>query len=308
MTLAKIGLCAGACALGMFMGCTEPTPASDGPTAPTSDGGDTSIEDAGGCDFGEPNDTLAEAKTIELNRVYSGLCVSNDDRTDEIDTFEVVTPSSPAGGVIEVVIDNVTSDGTADVIVSGIDGETIVEASTLEVNGAVSGWFAAAPSSKYHVRVTRTGGPGRRFGYDLRANFKAIDDPFEPNNGKEAAKTIEAKRPIHASAAAPSANAVLEPGEDHDWYTLRLGGDATIKVTGNPPDFTCDVELVDATGERVGENYSVTPGADCILEARDLQDGSYFINVHGFGGVERAKSNAPIAPYLVGQYTLEVVQ
>lgn len=314
MTLSKIGIVAGACVLVVFAGCEPvddgiaPTPDGSTPGADAASGADAGATEAG-CDFGEPNDAIVQATRIDLNRTYAGLCVSNDDQTDSVDAFEIVTPEEPAGGVVEVVISNVRDDGNANVIVSGVDGETIVEASTLDANGGVSGWFTASPSSKYHVQVLRTGGPGKRFAYDLRVAYTSISDTFEPNNSKEQAKTIEINKPIEASPAAPSENAALAPGDDQDWYKIDLAGSATIKMTGNPPDFRCDVELLDATGEPIGEAYNNdAPGADCVLEATDLPSGTYFINAHSFGGVERAKPNAAVAPYVLGHYKLEVVQ
>ena len=113
-----------------------------------------------------------------------------------------------------------------------------------------------------------------------------------------------------ASAAAHSARAELQAGDDQDWFKLTLAaGTATIKVSSVASDYKCDAELFDATGSKVGEKYQTTPGADCILPVTDLVGGQYFLELHNFSGLPiRGAGGTPVAAFVAQQYKLEVTQ
>ena len=300
-------------------GCTiATTPADPLPTpspTPTTtvDGGSEAGPIVGsGCDFGEPNDIREQAKAIDLNASYTSLCVSNPDHADELDFFEITAPASDlAGGVVEVLLSNVKSGGLAEIIVTSVaDNGVIFDAYTTDAGANVSGWLSVSPGAKYRIRVSRFGGAGDRFAYDLSTKYTAIKDAFEPNNKKEDAKSISVNAPIEASAAAHSAKAELEPGDDDDWYKVTLAaGVATIKMTNNGSDHLCDMQLLDAAGQKVDERYTTTPGADCVMDARELKGGSYFLRLNTFGGHPiRGEANKPVAPYVLQSYKLEVQQ
>ena len=300
-------------------GCTiTTTPADPLPTpapTPTStvDGGSEAGPIVGsGCDFGEPNDTREQAKAIDLNASYTSLCVSNPDHVDELDFFEITAPASDlAGGVVEVKLSSVKSGGLAEIIVTSVvDNGVIFDAYTTDAGANVSGWLSVSPGAKYRVRVSRFGGAGDRFAYDLSTKYTAIKDTFEPNNKKEEAKSIALNTPIEATAAAHSPKANLEVGDDDDWFKVTLGaGAATIKMTNNAADHLCDMQLLDAAGQKVDERYQTTPGADCVLDAADLKGGSYFLKLNTFGGLPiRGDANRPVAAFMLQSYKLEVQQ
>ena len=99
-------------------------------------------------------------------------------------------------------------------------------------------------------------------------------------------------------------------GDDQDWFKITLGtGVATIKMTNVASDYLCDVQLLDEAGQAVGEKYQVTPGADCVLDVKDLAGGSYYLNLHAFGGLGiRAAAHQPVAAFMLQSYKLEVQQ
>ncbi len=299
-------------------GCTVTSTGADTPDAaptpvvPTPDSGTDAPVTGSGCDFGEPNDTRETATPIALNQTYASLCVSNPDKTDELDFFEITAPTTDlAGGYVEIKIANVKNGGLAEMIVtSSSDNGGIYDTYTTDEGASISGWLTVTPGAKYRIQVNRFAGAGTRFTYDLTTKYTAIVDTYEPNNKKEDAKAITVNTPIMASAAAHSAAANLQIGDDQDWYKVTLAaGVATIKVSNNAPDYLCDVELLDATGTKIGEAYQTTDGADCILAAQDLVGGQYFLELHQFAGLPiRSAGGKPVAGFVSQQYKLEVVQ
>lgn len=299
-------------------GCTVTTTGSDTPDAsstpvPTADGGASDAPTTGsGCDFGEPNDTRETATAISLDQTYAKLCVSNPDRSDELDFYEITAPLTDlAGGYAELKISNVQNGGLADMIVtSSSDNDVVFENYSTDQGANVSGWLTLTPGAKYRIQVNRFGGAGDRFTYDLSTKYTAIKDAYEPNDKKEDAKPIALNTAIMASAAAHSARAELQAGDDQDWFKLTLAaGTATIKVSSVASDYKCDAELFDATGSKVGERYQTTPGADCILPVTDLVGGQYFLQLHNFSGLPiRGAGGKPVAAFVAQQYKLEVTQ
>ena len=208
-------------------------------------------------------------------------------------------------------LSNVKNGGIAEIIVTSVaDNGVIFDSYTTDAGASVSGWLSVTPGAKYRVQVSRFAGAGDRFAYDLFAKYTAIKDTFEPNNKKEEAKTIDLNKPIEATAAAHSAKTDLDVGDDQDWFKVTLGaGAATIKMTNVASDYLCDVQLLDAAGQAVDEKYQVTPGADCVLDAKDLKGGSYFLKLHTFGGLPiRGEAHKPVAAFVIQSYKPEVQQ
>lgn len=298
-------------------GCTitttpvDPTPAPT-PGATVDGGADASPSVAGGCDFGEPNDTREQATAIVLNKTYTGLCVSNPDTTDALDFYEITAPASDvAGGVVELKVSNVLDGGLAEIIVtSSEDNGVIFDSYTTDQGANVTGWLAVSPGAKYKIQVNRFGGSGTRFAYDLSTTYTAVVDAFEPNNKKEDAKSITVGTPISATAAASSSKADLEVGDDQDWFSVTLAaGDASVKMTNVAADYLCDVELLDASGVSVGEKYQTDKGASCVLDATGLTGGSYYVKIHSFAGLPiRGDAHTAVASFELSPYTLVVTQ
>lgn len=296
-------------------GChLTPLPATDGDggadaAVTGSDGGDGGVDPAT-CDLGEPNDTREQSTAIDLDHSYAG-CVSANDGTDLLDFYELTAPMDAAGGYVEVTVSGVGTQGLAELIVtSSTDNDVLFDAYTT-VNGAsVKGWLTVAPGAKYRVRVSRFAGAGPRFAYSLDAKYTKISDTFEPNNGKADAKPISLNMPIQASAAAVSPSTALAGADAEDWFKVTLAaGNATVKLSNSPSDHLCDVELIDDSGQRVGENYTTTNGANCQIDATALVGGTYYVNAHTFAGVPvRAAPNAAPPALITAQYTLVVMQ
>ncbi len=295
-------------------GChLTPLPATDGDggadaAVTGSDGGDGGVDPA--CGMGEPNDTREQSTAIDLDKSYAG-CVSATDGTDLLDFYELTAPMDAAGGYVEVTISGVGPQGLAELIVtSSADNDVLFDAYTTDNGGSVKGWLTVAPGAKYRVRVSRFAGAGTRFAYSLDTKYTKINDTFEPNNSKADAKPISLNMPIQASAAAVSANTALAGADAEDWFKVTLAaGNATVKLSNSPSDHLCDVELIDNSGQSVGENYTTSNGANCQIDATALTGGTYYVNAHTFAGVPlRAAANAAPPAQITAQYTLVVMQ
>ena len=296
--------------------CTDDpgTPGAEdaGPDAtPAVDGGGTDAADANvdPCALGEPNDTIGTATTIQLNTTYNA-CVSGPDMSDNSDFYVFTAPATDlAGGYVQLQMEGVAASGLAEMIVTDAEGGVIFDSSTTTAGESVYGWLTVAPGAKYTIEVTRTGGAGDRFAYNINAKYTAIVDTFEPNNTTADAKPIVVGTPITASAAAPSAKAQLQPGEDSDFYKVTLaGGDATVTMSNVPADYLCEVIVLDSAGASVNENDSTTPGATCTLALTGLAAGSYFVQVAPFSGTVRADKVKDVPASVTGSYTLNVTQ
>jgi hypothetical protein len=302
-----------ACAVGCTITTTDPAPVTPVTPVTGQDGGAEAGADLGaGCDFAEPNDTREQAKPIDLDKAYAGLCVSNPEGPDELDFFEITAPVTDlAGGYVEVQLSNVKNGGLGEIIVtSSLDNGVIFDSYTTDPGANVSGWLTVTPGAKYRIQVNRFGGRGERFAYDLRAKYTPIADAFEPNNTKEDAKAIEVGKGIQASAAAHSAKTEVTETDEADFYKVTLAaGAATVKMSSVPADFMCDVELLDAAGVRVAEKYQTDKGADCTLDATNLVGGSYLVKVHAFGGVPvRGATGSEVPAFVRLPYALAVTQ
>ncbi|MEQ1502512.1 MAG: hypothetical protein ABMB14_09780 [Myxococcota bacterium] len=286
-------------------GCIEATPGGTGDSADTG-----ATPPPEGCAFGEPNDTVDDATPIASGVTYRDLCVTGTDGDDPHDVFAFTAPATDAaGGWIRVSMSNVRDGGLSEFILSGADGRGFVDQYAVDPDTALDGWATVAPGVVYTIDVMRFAGTGPEYRYDLTVTYTPIDDAFEPNQTPDDAPPIDVGTPIHASAAAVSANAELAPEDDADWYTVTLhGGSATVALTDAPSDFACDVMLVGPTGDGAGESYSLDGGADCTVVAEDLDPGDYTIGViHFAGGAVRGGGGSPPA-YVGGSYTLEVTE
>ena len=266
---------------------------------------------SGGCGFGEPNDSRETATPITLDTPYAGLCVANEDGSDEFDFYEITAPNDAAGGYVLVFITNVSAQGLAEIKVTGSqDSEQVVSAYKTDDGANLRAWFTVSPSAKYRIAVSRFGGGGGgRYTYDLAVRYTKTVDAYEPNNSKMDAKLITKGTAIVASTAANSPRGDLIPADVEDWYKVVLtAGMVSVKVTANPADYECDVTLFDPSGVQVDEKYVTTEGADCILDATATTAGTYLIKQTRFGGVSVRGGEGEVTPTMTGTYSLLVSQ
>jgi len=284
------------------------------PDAATDAATDAARADAGpsgGCAFGEPNDTRETATPVDVNRPYTALCLSNADGTTDPSDFYVVTaPSDTAGGYVTFAITNVGTTGTIEALATAAaDGAQMVDVVGSNDGASVTGWFTVSPGAQYRLEVKRYPGAGATFDYDLQFAYTKVTDAYEPNNTRAAAKTIALTTPIQASGVAFSANGALAATDDDDWYSVTLAaGSVAVKLTNSPADFTCDMQVFDATNAAIASEVSASSvGANCEVDATGLAAGVYTVDVHSYLTPDRAGKGTP-PPSITGSYTLAVTQ
>ena len=266
---------------------------------------------AGGCSFGEPNDTRETATPVDVNRPYTRLCLSNaDGTTDPSDFYLVTAPNDVAGGYVTFTISNVGTTGNIEALATAVaDGVQMVDVTGSNDGATVTGWFTVSPGAQYRLEVKRYPGAGETFDYDLELAYTKINDTYEPNNTRADAKTIALTNPVQASAAAFSANGALAASDGDDWYQVTLAaGAATVKLTNAPADFTCDMQLFDSTNAAVANEVSGSgAGANCEIDATNVAAGVYTLDVRSYLTIDRAGSGAP-PPSIASDYTLAITQ
>ncbi len=272
--------------------------------------GPTGSSDAGvdaGCGPGEPNDTRETATVIATDAGIRGACVGP--TNDPKDFYQFVAPNDSAGGYIKIDVTNVsTVAGPEGTIFSAADNGQVFSKYEADVGKNLSMWAAVAPGATYRFEI-HPFASDRNMSYDLGLSYTPFVDTFEPNNRKEDAKAITVGTAIQASFAAVSANAEFTDGDAEDWFKTTVGaGTATIKVSNVASDYGCDVEAYDATGTKIGENYSTTPGANCQLDLVSLLAGEIKLNVHGFASKPPRGGSGTVSPTYTSQYTLLVSQ
>lgn len=276
-----------------------------------TDAAHTEAGPSGGCTFGEPNDTRETATPVDVNRPYTALCLSNADGTTDPSDFYVVTaPADTAGGYVTFTISNVGTTGTIEALATAAaDGAQMVDVVGSNDGASVTGWFTVSPGAQYRLEVKRYPGAGATFAYDLQFAYTKVTDAYEPNNTRAAAKTIALTTPIQASGVAFSANGALADTDDDDWYSVTLAaGSVAVKLTNSPADFTCDMEVFDATNAPIANAVSASSaGANCEVDATGLAAGVYTVDVRSYLTLVRAGKGTP-PPSITGTYTLAVTQ
>jgi hypothetical protein len=259
------------------------------------------------CGVGEPNDVREQATVVALPSATRGACVGGS--VDTSDFYEVLAPMDAAGGVVRVAVTNVGADGLPELTVTAAeDNGAIVNAYTTDRGASIEGWFAVAPGARYRVRVEPFAGAAR-FRYDFNVTYTALNDAFEPNNARTAARPITVGTPIQASAGIVTPRSMAVAADAEDWYRVTLAaGAASVRVTNVPADFLCDVSVFDAAGMSLGERYTTTPGANCELTLMAVPAGEVTIKLEPFSGGAPLGAGGPTPPRYTGQYTLSVTQ
>lgn len=262
-----------------------------------------------GCNFGEPNNTRETATTIELNTLYKSVCVSG--AGDTADFYEITAPNDAAGGLVELQLSNVSTNGLPQVaVIASSDNGSVFSHYTTDEGSNLNLWFTVAAGAKYKLKVDRFAGDEPRYTYDLNLKYTKINDSFEPNDVKADAKDIVVGTPIQASASGNGPNGGDLPSKAYeDWYKVALGAGASVVTMSNvPADYLCKVTVLDPAGNEVGQNYSTTEGANCkvTLEATAAA-GTYYVNVQPFAlSPARANYGTTVPDSQTKQYTLLV--
>jgi hypothetical protein len=274
-------------------------------------GGGTGGGSVGGesCDTDEttPNGDLASAIPYSVGTRHPA-CLHT---ADDIDFFEFSAPNVPGYMVVSVIDVGMNSNVDVQVYTLADQGGELVSAYDSSRGGSAYAYFAAYPGAAYAVSVepwsSTIDGPNP---YVLSVAFHEIDDPYEPNNLRSAAKTIEVGEPIEAYMYAGFENSSSIPSEDwYDWYKLALEpGEATILLEVFANDINGEIQLYDPLGVDIAYEYESTNGASVVVEHAIEEAGTYFVRIAPWSSRNPRGTGSNPPQYLTVPYTLTVTQ
>ena len=258
----------------------------------------------------EPNDTRDTPTPYVLGSTVVA-CIGSD---LDVDMYAFTAPATdPAGGYVVLSFSQVGVTGALDVqLDSATDNSKIGEIYKVNEGTSINGYLAVAPGHTYRIAVSQFTYTKVPFRYTMTATYTATADFFEPNDTKATAKPIGVGTAINAYQSAGYVTDTYSGDSFADWYSVVLAaGPPTIKFIPVPTDIPGDLSLFDPAGEKVGEMYTLTQGADVTLMADVAVAGTYTISLVPFGGGPLPAdeiTGAAIPDHFTRPYTLLVTQ
>lgn len=227
-------------------------------------------------DFGD-SDSPTDATPIDVNETVSGTLVS--DESDwyafEAEAGEAILPTLNLVGPLEsraIQLSIVGPDGTpvgaspADLI-HGDDYEAGTEwpAQGRQARGAAT----AEASGTYYVRVFagKTNAQLEPGAYNLTVETRELD-PFDPNQRRETATSVETGERVTGTAGA----------YDEDWFSFRADAGERITVEAGMGDYPLAVSVYGPGGELLAETEYAGPLRPENVTAN--RTGRYYVQFH----------------------------
>jgi hypothetical protein len=231
-----------------------------------------------------------------------------------------VTPNDPAGGYFQIAITDVGQDRVGVTTYVASDSSIIFDAfGTTDPGASLNYFFAAAPGQRYRLLVaygTYDFLYKVPFRYTVKATYTKLNDVYEPNDSRAAAKPITLGMPINAFATtgyttghAGYANGRLNPMLTTDWYKVEAtAGMLKATVENAAADVRIGLFVYDSLGVERGRADSVTYGAGATLTVPIMAGTSYVQVVAVDLSPFTAGTGTTVSPSLTMPYTLTVSQ
>lgn len=284
---------------------SEPSPAGGSAPSPggTSAGGASGapatashFEDCGAVET-VPNDDRDSARDLGLDATF---CVDEDD--DE-DWFYLDTPENGKAHVLQLDVEQSVHAWVSLNVYAGKDFSEIGGV-TLEEGAKNSVYVTVGPGTRTLFRFTgyldTSEGPIR-----VRTMVTPEDDPFEPNDAKENAASIELAAPISAQLLVPYTARGI--GTSIDWYKAELeAGEHVLSVLSVPTEVYLGLEIFDSAGKSLFDDTAPNKGA--LFDARfELPaNGTYYFGVYQYIAELPVMSHGAKADFLGSQYTFRL--
>ena len=277
----------------------------------------------GPCGFQDPNeptnDRRESATPLPTGTPILG-CVSGKDPTVDGDFFELVAPDDPAGGYFQVAVTDVGDGRVGITTYAASDNGIILDAfGAPDQGGSANAFFAAAPGQHYRILISQGTYDflyKQPFRYTIKASYTKINDTYEPNDTRAAAKPISVGTPISAYAFGGFttghtgvANTRLGAVPTADWYKVEITG-AMLKATVENTAGDVHIALLayDSLGVEKARADSNTLGAGTSVMI-PATAGTYYIQVlAGEPGPVAANAGLTVSPSFTMPYTLTVTQ
>ncbi|HXU83458.1 MAG TPA: PPC domain-containing protein [Polyangia bacterium] len=297
-------------------------PAPDlAPLPPDLNLGDIPVGPCGFQDPYEPTNDKRETAIQLAPGVSVQGCVAGKDPTVDSDWFEVVAPNDPAGGYFQVALTDVGPDKVGVTTYAASDNTIILDGYGGPDPGAsVNVFFAAAPGQRYRLLVSYGSYDflyKMPFRYTIRATYTKVNDTFEPNDTRAAARPIALGTPITAflfagfiTGHAGFENGKMGSAPTADWYKVEASaGMVKATVDNTAGDVRTVVFIYDSLGTERARADSVTYGAGASATVAMAVAGTYYVQVlAGDQGPISAAPRAAVSPSFTVPYTLTVSQ
>jgi hypothetical protein len=226
----------------------------------------------------------------------------------DVDFYEFTAPNDAAGGYVTFSMTNVGAGSLEYKVYAAADNGEITSAYTTTNGQSVSGYFTVAPGQKYRLALDNFAGAPAEYKYDLELKYTKLNDTFEPNNTKDAAKDITVGTPVNGFFGGGYRGQELKDEDIDDWFAVDVtAGKVKVNLT-DTSDVSAEVTLFSPTGEQIETKYSTTPGADInLVSPEPVAAGKYRIRVNQFSGKPKCAGNGDTLPqHLTKAYKLTV--
>jgi hypothetical protein len=277
LTLLAVVLASGGCQ--DLLNAVSDGGASDD-TGAAGSGGSASVPGCGLPNEPEPNDSRDRATPYQPGSSVTGCMVSADD----VDYLEFRSPADPAGGYYQIAVTDVGAGRIEIQTFSAADNGRIDRWYTDDTGASLFGFFAAAPGQTYRIAVAALPPFTAGFRYTLRASYTRIDDGYEPNDSREAAKPITLGTAIQAFMFAGHQSSTVQSNDFADWYAFTLpAGMVNVRVDDVPSNVRIEGLLYDADGSQVdAPRMSNDNGASFDVTTRVLNPGLHRLSLGTF--------------------------
>lgn len=273
--------------------------APDGGTS-NGDGGMTTTDagPAGACGTEqEPNDSpdspmpaIIGVETVGCVDVRAG---------DDLDYYDFTAPAAPASG--GYFRGSLTTKGTTALIGLRVNiaanNERVTATTSRATGGSFPFFWAAVAGQRYHVVVSGNDLGGPAVPYILKVEYTAVNDTYEPNDTRDAAKPIQVQMPVSAYMFTGFDQGSPQAPEYDDWFVVDLqAGPSTISVVNVPLNLRLGVTIFNMQNNvRVSANpsYGANAGASFDAKFSIVTPGKYYLQfaIDGLGiqaaGVDR---------------------
>ena len=261
----------------------------------------------------EPNDSRDAPTPLAAGSAVLG-CVAG---ATEQDWYDFVAPPDPAGGYLQLRLDQVGT-GTVNVqLYTASDNALVLDTYAANDGASLSVYLAAAPGQRYLAKVFSAFSVSRPFSYRLTPTWTAVVDAQEPNDTRADARPLALGATAQGTLFAPFVKgATPEDASYNDWFKVNLAaGAATVRLSNVPTTLTGFVGVYDASATEVKSAYGSNEGAGVTLtlDAADVPTaGEYFVVVRKVfvlpAAGHPAGSGAVVPDHFTRAYALQMTQ
>lgn len=261
---------------------------SDGGTGSTTGGGTNT--NTGACKVTgevEPNEDRDHAVALTSGKKVSGCDTDNDN-----DYYSFTAPADAGGGYVK--ISGTGKDASFTYVAWTASDNVEIFKHTAANKGAIDDTYIAVAGG---AKLTFNFGTDAPSLYDVTVTYYKVDDAYEPNDSKEAAKPLDIGKKIQGKFFCGFKTGKQEGFEDWFKIVATKPGKPEIVLGNVATNMGAVVTLYDDKGEKLGEQGSDNQGASIDYKYPDgneaLPPATYLVRVAPDGGEKWADEKIP---------------